>query len=64
MTMTTGELDYDAIFRLDPAGESDDLQEIEYPPISYVIWILFLVVMPVIFTNMLVRMFSSLFELQ
>ncbi len=54
MTMTTGELDYDAIFRIDPTGGSDELMEIAYPPISYILWIAFLVFMPIILTNMLV----------
>ena len=57
MTMTTGELDYDAIFRLNPAGGSDSLTEIKYPPISYLLWIVFLVLMPVILNNMLVCYF-------
>ena len=54
MTMTTGELDYENIFRLNPAGESDGLSDIKYPPISYILWVLFIVLMPVILTNMLV----------
>ncbi len=62
MTMTTGELDYDAIFRLDPSGGSDDAQEIAFPPISFILWILFIVLMPVILTNMLVRTLTIFHE--
>ena len=54
MTMTAGDFSYDTIFRLDPSGGSDDLSDIEYPPISYILWIMFIVLMPVILTNMLV----------
>ena len=61
MTMTTGELDYDAIFRLNPAGGSDRLTEIKYPPISYLLWIVFLVLMPVILNNMLVCCFPLIY---
>lgn len=60
MTMTTGELDYDAIFRLDPSGGSDDAEEIRFPPISYILWIMFIILMPVILTNMLVCLFVLL----
>ncbi|XP_064387692.1 transient receptor potential cation channel subfamily A member 1 homolog [Halichondria panicea] len=53
MTMTTGELDYDTIFRLDPSGGSDDAEEIRFPPISFILWIMFIILMPIILTNML-----------
>ncbi len=56
--MTTGELDYDGIFRLDPSGGSDGEQEIAFPPVSFILWILFIVIMPVILTNMLVRTYA------
>ena len=52
--MTAGDFSHDIIFRLDPAGGSDDLSDIEYPPISYILWIMYIVLMPVILTNMLV----------
>lgn len=52
--MATGELDFDAIFRLDPSGGSDNTEEIKFPPISYILWIMFIVFIPVILMNMLV----------
>jgi hypothetical protein len=55
MTMTTGEFDFDSIFRQDPVGESDDAEEIPFPQISYILWIVFVILMPVLLTNMLVR---------
>ena len=54
MTMTTGEFDFDSIFRQDPVGESDDAEEIPFPQISYILWIGFVILMPVLLTNMLV----------
>jgi len=55
MTMTTGEFDYDTLFRVDSTGGSDKLHEIVYPPISYIMWIAFIVLMPIVLMNMLVR---------
>ena len=52
--MTTGELDFDSIFRQDPAGGSDDAEEIPFPPISYMLWIVFIIIMPILLNNMLV----------
>ena len=54
VTMTTGELDLDAIFRQDPSGGSDDAEEIPFPPVSYIFWLVFVIMMPIILTNMLV----------
>ena len=54
VTMTTGELDFDSIYRQDPAGRSDDAEEIPFPPISYMLWIVFIIIMPILLNNMLV----------
>ena len=54
MTMTTGEFDFDSIFRQDPTGESDAAEEIPFPPISFILWIVFVIIMPILLTNMLV----------
>ena len=62
MTMTTGELDYDTIFRLDPSGGSDGADEIRFPPISVILWIIFIILMPIILTNMLVCLFVLLYH--
>ena len=58
--MTTGELDLDSIFRQDPAGGSDDAEEIPFPPISFMLWIVFIVIMPILLTNMLVCIMTSI----
>ena len=57
MTMTTGEFDFDSIFRQDPTGASDDADEIPFPPISFMLWIVFVIIMPILLTNMLVCMY-------
>ena len=54
MTMATGEFDFDSIFRQDPTGGSDDAEEIPFPPVSYILWIVFIIIMPILLTNMLV----------
>lgn len=54
MTMTTGEFDFDTTFRQDPIGERDDVEEIPFPPVSYIVWVVFVIMMPIILTNMLV----------
>ena len=51
MTMTTGEFDYDTIFHQGGEPGEDD---IEFPPASFLLWIIFLVVMPILLNNLLV----------
>ena len=50
MSMTTGELDYDDIFH-----HREGEEEIAFPLISFPLWIIFLVMMPVLLNNYLVR---------
>ena len=47
--MTTGELDYDDLYH---QQEGED--EIAFPPVSFLLWIIFLVLMPVLLSNLLV----------
>ena len=49
MTMTTGELDYDDIFH-----QQEGEEEIAFPPVSFILWIIFLVLIPVLLNNLLV----------
>ena len=66
MTMTTGEFEYDAIFRQFPggAGQSDlDTNEIPFPGISFFLWIVFLALMPILLTNLLVSSTIHRYEL-
>jgi len=55
--MTAGDFSFDTVFRRSPSGESEGAQEILFPPISYILWIIFVILMPVLFTNMLVSNF-------
>ena len=50
MSMTTGELDYDDIFH-----HKEGEEEIAFPLISFPLWVIFLVMMPVLLNNYLVR---------
>ena len=49
MAMTTGELDYDVLYH-QQGGE----EEVAFPPVSFLLWIIFLVLMPVLLSNLLV----------
>ena len=55
MSMTAGDFSFDAVFRRSLSGESEDAQDILFPPISYILWIIFVILMPILFTNMLVN---------
>ena len=54
IAMTTGELDFDTMFRFDNSGLSD-APEIAHAPVSVLLWIIFVVVMTILLTNMLVN---------
>ena len=56
MTMTTGELDFDSLFRLDPSGTSENVVEIPFFEVSIILWILFLIMMPILLSNLLVSL--------
>ena len=49
MTMTTGELDYDGIFH-----QQEGEEELAFLPVSFILWIVFLVLIPVLLNNLLV----------
>ena len=56
MTMTTGELDFDRLFRLYPGGAPENVVEIPFFGVSVIMWILFLIIMPILLTNLLVSL--------
>lgn len=58
MTMMTGELDYESIFRQASGGSDTKIPGLPFPEVSYLLWILFLIVMPILLNNLLV---SSIF---
>ena len=57
MTMSDGEMDFEAVFRLRSDGVSD-IDEvptpIPYAGVSILLWIFFLIIMPILLMNMLV----------
>lgn len=54
MTMTTGEFEYDSIFRQPSNPLEDAGDDLQFPSVSYILWIVFLVLMPILLTNLLV----------
>lgn len=64
--MSIGEFEYDSLFRQDPGGldnlAGDGIQEIEFEALARVLWVVFLIFMPIILINLLVRDQQSLLE--
>ena len=54
VSMCTGELEFDSIFHQEPSGERDDLSDVPFPPVSYLLWTAFIVFIPILLINMLV----------
>jgi hypothetical protein len=54
MTMVTGEMDYESIFRQSSSGTTDPDPPLPFPEISYLLWIVFLVMIPILLGNLLV----------
>lgn len=57
--MTTGEIEYEQVFRFrDFEDEADDMRstigDINYVAMSYILTIIFIILMPVLFANLLV----------
>ena len=59
MTMIVGEFDYEDIFHLSSLEPEVMLEEIPYFQVANLLWILFLIVAPILFLNLLV---STLYE--
>ena len=57
MVMTTGEFDFDGIF----FNTDENNLTLFYPQIAYILWIVFIILMPIILTNLLVRMCVYIF---
>ena len=54
IAMSIGDLGYDELFRQPTQGSSDAVPKIPFPEISYVLWIMFIILMPILFSNLLV----------
>ena len=59
MVMTTGELDFDGIF-FNSQEDADEGNNLFYPQIAYFLWIVFIILMPIILSNLLVRQYRML----
>ena len=57
MVMTTGEFDFDGIF-FNSQDDAEDGNDLFYPEIAYILWIVFIILMPIILTNLLVGICS------
>ena len=53
MTMTAGGFNFDSMFRQD-GSELPKSPDIQFPFASYILWVLFLILMPILFINLLV----------
>jgi len=52
--MATGEYDFNGHFHLSPGGGSEDQPELAFLPVTVIVWIMFIAVMPILLINMLV----------
>ena len=52
MVMTIGEFEYDSIFGHNIENRNSLTS---FPEVAYILWIIFLIVMPILLTNLLVR---------
>ena len=52
MVMAIGEFEYESIF-----GHNNESRNLltSFPEVAYILWIIFLIVMPILLTNLLVR---------
>jgi len=56
LVSTTGELDYSDTFRF---KNDNVVGEVRYDVITYFLWVLFIILMPILFANLLVSNFCS-----
>ena len=56
LIMTSGEMDYEDIFRFqeNPTDNSDAIGEISHVAMSHILWVVFVILMPILFANLLV----------
>jgi len=52
--MTIGEAEFDSIFRRYSDGDKSDINEIPFQEVSYILWVIFVVLMPILLSNLLV----------
>ena len=54
--MTTGEFEFDDIF-FNSQQDAEEDRHLYYPQVAYTLWIVFIILMPIILTNLLVCFF-------
>ena len=54
VTYTTGGFDYSGLFHLGQTAEDNQLEEIHFPVVSCILWIVFIIIMPILLNNLLV----------
>lgn len=54
VAMSVGDLGYDELFRQPSGGSADVVPSIPFPEISYILWIIFIILIPILFSNLLV----------
>ena len=59
LTMTVGEMGFEDIFHLSSGGSNENIPPIPFPGISYALWVIFLILMPILLTNLLVLLLIS-----
>ena len=54
MALSTGELEFDSFFRLSTNGDSDEAEPLRFAVVTYILWVVFVVLMPILLLNLLV----------
>ena len=57
LSMTIGNFDYDNTFRRDLSMENEFVTELPFLPATYILWITFIILMPLLLNNLLVCTF-------
>ena len=58
MSMIIGELDYDELFH-----QQEGEEEIAFPEVSFLLWVTFLILMPILLSNLLVSCYIFCWQL-
>ena len=54
LIMSSGEMEYEQVFRFRDSQTDDALGTINYPFLSNILWAVFVILMPILFINLLV----------
>ena len=61
LVMTSGEMEYEEAFRFRHFGDLDstDIGGINFVAMSHILWVIFVILMPILFANLLVSGYSD-----